>query len=85
MEALLKADEQLPDREAMVAFLARLREDHARHGSEWENQTLDRFLAALTAWVEACPGWHANFDQVLSPQGDWTLFARALSAARVYE
>uniref|UniRef100_UPI003F686B2E DUF7660 family protein n=1 Tax=Streptomyces polyasparticus TaxID=2767826 RepID=UPI003F686B2E len=65
--------------------MKRLREDHSRRGAEWENRTLDRFLEALAAWVEDSPGWYANFGQEMPPQGDWTLFARALSVARVYE
>ncbi|WP_435888787.1 DUF7660 family protein [Streptomyces niveus] len=40
----------------MAAFLVRLREDHERHGVEWENQTLDGFLEALGAWIADAQG-----------------------------
>jgi hypothetical protein len=30
-------------------------------------------------------GWYRNFNQDMPRDGDWTLFARALSAAVVYE
>jgi hypothetical protein len=55
------------------------------NGAAWENGTLDAFLEALEAWVSEAPGWYGNHGQDLPPQGDWTFFARALTAARVYE
>jgi hypothetical protein len=81
----LAAADHLGDREAFSAFLARLRTDHAENGAEWENVTLDAFLEALEAWVSNAPGWYDNHGQDLPPQGDWTFFARALVAARIYE
>lgn len=81
----LTAADHLGDREAFSAFLARLRADHAENGAEWENGTLDAFLEALEAWVSDAPGWYASHGQDLPPQGDWTFFARALAAARIYE
>ncbi|MGX4694917.1 DUF7660 family protein [Streptomyces sp. JNUCC 63] len=39
----------------------------------------------LEAWGVASPGWYRNFGHDLPPEGDWTFFARALTAARVYE
>ncbi|MFC9744586.1 DUF7660 family protein [Streptomyces niveus] len=85
MDALLSAEDHIPNREAMAAFLVRLREDHERHGVEWENQTLDGFLEALGAWIADAQGSYANLEQELPPDGDWTFFARALNAARNYE
>ena len=34
-----------------VAFLRDLHQEFLRRGHEWENQTPDRFLEAMTAWV----------------------------------
>ncbi|MGW5591106.1 DUF7660 family protein [Streptomyces sp. NPDC003857] len=85
MTSPLAPDDHIGDREAFSAFLARLRADHAANGQQWENATLDRFLEALEAWVAASPGWYRNFRHDLPPEGDWTFFARALTAARVYE
>ncbi|MFF5020092.1 hypothetical protein [Streptomyces sp. NPDC001165] len=48
-------------------------------------RTLASFLEALEAWLSFTPGWYANHKQTLQAEGDWTLFARALSAARHYE
>ncbi|MEU1668708.1 hypothetical protein ABZ547_35020 [Streptomyces sparsogenes] len=85
--------ERLPDhpanevdsREALVSHILRLRDDFLERGDEWENPTLERYLEALAAWIKASPGWYRNFDQEMPADGDWTFFARALSAAVVYE
>ncbi|MFG2448311.1 hypothetical protein ACGFSG_02945 [Streptomyces sp. NPDC048512] len=85
MTSPLAATDHLGDREAFSAFLTRLRTDRTENGAAWENGTLDAFLGALEAWVSDAPGWYANHGQDLPPQGDWTFFARALTAARIYE
>ncbi|WP_455681590.1 DUF7660 family protein [Streptomyces luteogriseus] len=53
--------------------------------AQLELLTRDRFLDALAAWIRASLGWCRNSDQEMPPNGDWALFARALSAAIVYE
>ncbi|MDQ0775848.1 hypothetical protein QF026_004314 [Streptomyces aurantiacus] len=85
MTNLLTPNDHIADREALCAFLTRLRAEYDENGAEWENQTLDTFLEALDAWVSSAPGWYANHGQALPAEGDWTFFARALSAARHYE
>ncbi|MEV0494723.1 DUF7660 family protein [Streptomyces atratus] len=54
-------------------------------GHQWENLTPERFLEALEAWVAGAPGWYRTFGHKLTFEGDWTFFARALTAARIYE
>ncbi|GAB7102616.1 hypothetical protein ABZX99_06995 [Streptomyces antibioticus] len=80
-----RPEDEVTSREELVAFIAQLRDDFVERGEQWENATLDRFLDALTAWIDSSPSWYRNFDQEMPANGDWTLFARALSAAVVYE
>ncbi|MFE0513842.1 hypothetical protein [Streptomyces sp. NPDC058964] len=68
-----------------MTFIAHLRDDFVERGEQWENATLDRFLDALAGWIADSPGWYGNVHQEMPPDGDWTFFARALSAAVVYE
>lgn len=72
-------------REDLAAHILRLRADLLENAGKWENATLERYLEALAAWIKASPNWYRNFDQPMPPDGNWTLFARALSAAVVYE
>ncbi|MFH9404349.1 hypothetical protein ACH4JS_32000 [Streptomyces sp. NPDC017638] len=85
MTSPLAPDDHIADREAFVAFLARLRADYEANGAQWENPTLNDFLGALEAWVDGSDGWYRNFGHELPAAGDWTFFARALTAARIYE
>lgn len=80
-----RPEDEVTSREELVAFIAQLRDDFVERGEQWENASLDRFLDALSAWIDASPNWYRNFDQEMPPNGDWTLFAQALSAAVVYE
>ncbi|WP_405919454.1 hypothetical protein [Streptomyces longwoodensis] len=82
MTGSLPPDDRIADRDAFVAFLSRLRADYAANGPQWENPTLDRFLEA---WVAASPAAYRNHGLDLPPDGDWTFFAHALTAARIYE
>ncbi|WP_404816992.1 hypothetical protein [Streptomyces thermolineatus] len=84
---------QLPDdpahrvdsRAALSDHIRALRADLLERGGEWENPTLERYLDALASWIDDSPAWHRNFDQEMPADGGWTFFARALSAAVVYE
>ncbi|MCX4986017.1 hypothetical protein [Streptomyces sp. NBC_00572] len=81
----LTPEAEVRTRDELVSFVRGLHEDYLRRGDEWENQTLDRFLEALAAWVHDSPGWYQNMGQELPEGGDWAFLARALQAATVYE
>lgn len=76
---------RVDSREALVSHIRSLHDDLLTGGDQWENPTLERYLEALAAWTEGSPDWYRGFGQELPPDGDWKLFARALSAAVVYE
>ncbi|MFD0022707.1 hypothetical protein ACIA74_39010 [Streptomyces sp. NPDC051658] len=81
----LTPDDEVRSRDELVSFVRELRQDYLRRGHEWENQSLDRFLEALAAWMHDSPGWYQNVGKELPEGGDWTFLARALQAATVYE
>jgi hypothetical protein len=75
----------IQSREDLAAFVRALREDLLAHPDEWENPTLDRFLEAFAAWCVDMPGYFANRGEPQPELPDWSLVARMLSAAAVYE
>ncbi|MGI5478738.1 DUF7660 family protein [Streptomyces lavendofoliae] len=79
----LTPDDEVHTREELVAFVRSLHQDCLARGHEWENQTLDRFLEALAAWMEDSPGCLRS--QRMPQGGDWTYLAKALQAATLYE
>ncbi|MFH8576604.1 hypothetical protein OHB11_35820 [Streptomyces zaomyceticus] len=81
----LAPDREVRSRDELVALVRELHQDYLRRGHEWENQSLDRFLEALAAWMDDSPGAYRNAGKQLPEEGDWTFLARALHAATVYE
>ncbi|MFI5521920.1 hypothetical protein [Streptomyces platensis] len=77
--------ERVESRAALASFVRSLRRDHADHAALWENADLGDFLEAMAAWIDEAPGWYQNTGRDLPDSGDWAFFARALSAATVYE
>ncbi|MFC4562098.1 hypothetical protein ACFO4E_09545 [Nocardiopsis mangrovi] len=72
-------------REELAAFIALLGAEFRERGGGWENDTLDRYLGAMAAWIRSAPGWYANTGGEMPEGADWALLARALAAATVYE
>ncbi|MDX6242237.1 MAG: hypothetical protein QOG10_7186 [Kribbellaceae bacterium] len=54
------------------------------NAAEWENDTLDRYLGALAAWLVDSNGYYLNQDRV-PPSNAWEVIVDALNAARTYE
>jgi hypothetical protein len=53
---------------------------------QWENATLERFLAALSRYIEDVPEYLKNTNSPLTADApSWELFAILLCGARVYE
>nr|WP_210522025.1 hypothetical protein [Hymenobacter terricola] len=69
-------------------FLDLLHEDFLESGSQWENDTLPRYLAAMHRWSAIVKEGYQNTGQAVpenAPDVPWQLFADILLAARVYE
>lgn len=67
--------EAVHDEASFLAFLSALRADAAR-GDGWENETIETFIEAATAWAEARPTNVAN---------PWRRCADILYAGKGYE
>jgi hypothetical protein len=72
-------------REDFVAFLHGLGHSLRVQPGDWGNQTLESYLEALAAWVEACDGFYANRGERVPQNPDWKFFGEILLAAKVYE
>jgi hypothetical protein len=78
--------ESVTSREDFARFVAAFRADLLTNPKEWENQTLEDFLDALSRYVEDVPGYLKNVRSAVHPEiPSWQLFAITLCGARVYE
>lgn len=72
-------------RQDLARFVNDLRLDLETSSDAWENPTLDRYLEALDAWLTDLDGAYLNRGEPLPDQPDWSLVARMLVAASMYE
>ncbi|GAA2713191.1 DUF7660 family protein [Actinoplanes palleronii] len=69
----------------VARIVEQMRGDLRAHPDTWENPTLDRFLDALAASLEALEPLHTNRGEALPAQPTWKLLAEVLVMATGYE
>jgi hypothetical protein len=72
-------------REDLAALIEALRVDLATRPENWENATLESFLAALASWTEDMDGYYRNHGREAPDVPTWRTFGEMLVAARNYE
>ncbi len=72
-------------REDLCAFVTAMHADLVAHPGEWENHTLERFLEALNASIDAVEQSYRNEGQQVPDPPTWSLFALILKVATEYE
>ncbi|WP_256338614.1 hypothetical protein [Streptomyces sp. 2112.3] len=82
---MTSSPDRVDSREALASFVHSLHRDHVDNAASEESADLSDFLEALAAWIDDAGGWYRNTGRNLPADGDWAFFARALSAATVYE
>jgi len=86
-DTLVDRAEQLSTRSEFVAFVDELRQNLKEHPDEWENQSVELFLAGLRGFAANAEGYYANIGQtdIDVEVPTWRGFADMLLAAKVYE
>ena len=59
-------------------MIEKLSNDLRENPESWENPTLERYLEAMGAWLEA-------WDRKHHPEPSWELIKEMLEAAKIYE
>jgi len=76
LAAFSAAAANLSTRAESAAFIARLKDDLAVHGSDWKNVTLDAYLDALQRQLAEAPA---------TEEPAWRTLAKALLAASCHD
>jgi len=71
--------------EDLSSFVEELRRDLREHSDEWESLTLDDYLEALSASIDAIPQSYLNQGRVYPERPTWFMFAELLNMASRYE
>jgi hypothetical protein len=77
--------EKLHTRAELAAFLENLADSVVEEPEVWENDTLERFLRAWSAWIADMDGYFVQRGLSVPGEPSWRLIAQMLLAARVYE
>lgn len=72
-------------KEDLVKFIEALAGDFRANRESWENDSLDRYLSALSNWLADSDGYYRNrgLEPPMSPT--WKNVAEMLIAAKTYE
>jgi len=73
------------DHDDLARVIERMLADLRKHPGEWENNTLERYLDALAAQLQALPALYSNLGEPLPDQPTWRVVAEILLGATGYE
>ncbi len=77
--------QQIKTKEDFIKFVNMLAKDTVENQEECVNDTLPEYFEAIGRWTESMNGYY-NFMALKIPENvDWRIFARILTAARIYE
>ena len=72
-------------RAEFIDFIECLNTDPAQEPEEWENNSLNAFLAGLSGFTQDMSGYHSNIGECINIEvTSWRLMAQMLLAATVY-
>lgn len=69
----------------LAGFLDQFADSLLEEPELWENDSLERFLRAWSAWLADMDGYFLNREEPVPSSPSWQLIAQMLLAARVYE
>lgn len=77
--------ERVRTRQDLAAFVSELAESLDRRPGDWENSALDRYLRSMSSWIMDMDGFFQWQNEVPPETPTWSLVAKMMLAARVYE
>lgn len=81
----IECADEINSKDDLADFVERLRLNLLNHPDEWENPDLERFLAAMGAWVRSMDMYVKNSSDNDLVNPSWSTFAKILMASKFYE
>jgi hypothetical protein len=80
--SIVEIAEQVTDKDSFIKFLQVLNEDFSNNKEQWENPELGRYIEAMEGYLHGST--EDSMDKVdFTPS--WSLFAKIMAAASIYE
>lgn len=78
--------QRIDSKEEFLELLNLLGRDATLNLKEWENDTVERYIKAMSAWAKSMENYYCGQSiDIDTSKPSWGLFADLLLAARVYE
>ncbi|BDU51674.1 DUF7660 family protein [Haliovirga abyssi] len=77
--------EKIRNKKDFIEFVRQLRMDFKENKEEWENDTLENYLEAFQAAIEAMDNYYINNKLEIPKNVPWNIFAEILETAKYYE
>ena len=76
---------RIQNHEDLADYVAYLHKEFISNPNQWENQTLDRYLAAMEGWIRDSKGYYENQNRSMPSPEALQAIAEALTASSMYE
>ena len=77
---------RVTNRQTFIEFLDLLRQDFLDNQESWENNKMESFLEALSAYASDIQGYYNNTNQNIDADNpSWQTFADIFKGAKIYE
>lgn len=75
----------IKSKEELIDFLAFLSNDRRKMKEEWENNTIEDYLAAISSWIEDMEGYYENNNLPIPDNENWSFIATLFYVGKIYE
>lgn len=75
----------IKSKEELIDFLDFLSKDRSKNKEEWQNNTIEDYLAAIGSWIEDMEGYYENMNLPIPDNENWSFIATLLYVGKIYE
>lgn len=75
----------IKSKEELIDFLDFLSKDRSKNKEEWQNNTIEDYLAAIGSWIEDMEGYYENMNLPIPNDENWSFIATLLYIGKIYE
>lgn len=75
----------IKSKEELIDFLDFLSKDRHNKKDEWENNTIEDYLASISSWIEDMEGYNNNNNLPIPNDENWSFIATLFYVGKIYE
>lgn len=75
----------IKSKEELIDFLDFLSKDRRKKKDEWENNTIEDYLASISSWIEDMEGYYEYINKPIPNNQNWSFIATLFYVGKIYE